>query len=76
MSNLDRTSGNGIQYGKGDLGRWVAQEDCKNFVAEGFWEWSEETFTNNGTAILPLRKEDGLLRSFPVLFLQRFMLQN
>lgn len=36
MSNLDRTSGNGIQYGKGDLGQWGAQEDCKIFVAEGF----------------------------------------
>lgn len=32
MSNLDRTSGNGIQSGKRDLGQWVAQEDCKIFV--------------------------------------------
>lgn len=36
MSNLDGTSGNRIQYGKGDLGKWVAQEERKVFVAEGF----------------------------------------
>lgn len=32
MSNVDRTSGNGIQSGKRDLGQWVAQKDCKIFV--------------------------------------------
>lgn len=32
MSNLDRTSGNEIQYAKGDLGQWGAQEECKIFV--------------------------------------------
>lgn len=36
MSSLDRTSGTEVQYGKGDFGQRVAQEDCKIFVTEGF----------------------------------------
>lgn len=36
-SNLDRTSGNEIQYAKGDLSQWANQEDCKIFVVSKNW---------------------------------------